>query len=416
MSTPEPTHPNQPGCPRLIGLSGGKDSTGLAVWLCTQDPEVDWHLVHVRHGLRDDEPDAQAAKATAAQLSRPFHELSAQWADVTKAAGPEDAARQARYAAFTSLAAQLGATDLYLGHSADDQAETILLRLIRGTGPTGMAGMQPISHYGPLTVHRPLLSWPREEVRALAVGYPTAEDPTNTDGHQRRAFLRHQVMPRLAQARPDGQSATSAISAFAELQAEQNALLDQFIAPYVGPSWGPLHRVPQHTSGPSPLTRQLIHRALGYGTTRALVDAIEGLPIGERRDLPEDRIAARDQFGWVIGKKTIAWSIEIAAERRDFPTRMQADQDPMAAHPLPWVIPVEARIPMEDLAIRTRQPEDSAIKNFFAQFPKTLRAQLPVVYTVSNGEVVAIGPLSLTPSDLPPARVRWIAINPGTIG
>lgn len=402
--------------PQLIGLSGGKDSTGLAAYLCTNQPERNWHLAHVRHGLRDDAPDAKAAKATAAKLGRPFHEVPADWSAVKKAAGPEDGARQARYAAFITLANQLGATDVYLGHSADDQAETVLLRLVRGTGPSGVGGIQPTSNYGPLTIHRPLLAWPRETVRALADDYPTAEDPTNQDRTQRRAFIRHEVMPRLAQARPDGQSAVAAISSFAQLQREHNQLLDQLITSYVGPTWGPLHRVPNHEVNPGPLTRHLIHRALGSGASRDLVDAIASLDVGERRDLPNNHMAARDRFGWIIGPKTIAWAIELAIDTRSSSAQISTGCDPMVTCPLPWVIPIDANISIEDLAIRNRQPEDSRYKKLFSQFPKSLREQLPMVYAVSTGEVVSIGPLRLQPSDVHSARVRWITVIPRTIG
>lgn len=413
MSAPD--HP-QVCAPRLIGLSGGKDSTGLAVWLCTQQPAENWHLVHVRHGLRDDEPDARAAEATALRLGRPFHEVPAIWDDRVKGAGPEDEARHARYAAFTALAATLGATDLYLGHSADDQAETILLRLVRGTGPTGMAGMRPLTNRGELRIHRPLLGWPRDAVRALADGYPTVEDPTNSDLNQRRAFIRHQVLPTLANARPDRQSPTAAIARYAEVQAEHNELLAHLTAPYRGPAWGPIQRVPHHPHMPASLTRYLIHEALGQGVSRALVNAIADLPLGNRRDLADRQMVARDQYGWVIGPKDVAWAIEIVADDAFLSCEIAAGIDPIAACPLPWKIPISKEIPLNDLAIRMREPQDSRHKKIFNRFPKSLRVQLPVVYTVSNGEVVAIGPLSLTTSQNNPARVQWITLIPGIVG
>lgn len=401
-----------PDAPQLVGLSGGKDSTGLAVWLTANQGDRDLRFVHVRHGLRDDSLDAKAAQATANRLGRPFIEVPAAWDRVTKAGGPEDAARQARYAAFCALGRSLHAHVLYLGHTADDQAETVLLRLIRGTGPYGITGMSYFTQYQNLQVYRPLLHWSRADVRALAEGYPTVEDPTNTDMNQRRAFIRHQVMPLLAKARPDGQNPSAAILSFAELASEQNYLLEQLLKDREGPTWSFVHRIPYLALGSGALEHALIHRAYGQGVTRAIVGRIAALHLGERIDLPGGRWAARDQFGLIVGRKNVRWAVKADSPAPGPVRRSSPDTDPMAAYPMPWSIALSQDVHLDDLAIRLREPRDRAHKKIFTQFPKSLREQLPVLYTRSSNEVVAIGPIGLQEPHLHSAAMQWVKIWP----
>ena len=414
--TPQPEHggaTQRP--PQLIALSGGKDSTGLAVWLCTHHPEEDYRLVHVRHGLRNDAPDAQAARATAAMLNRPFIEVPAAWQSVHRAGGPEDAARQARYAAFAQVASTLGAHVVYVAHTADDQAETILLRLVRGTGPSGMAGMAATTHQGGLEIRRPLLGYTREAVHRFAEGYPTVNDPTNTDLTQRRAFVRHEIIPRLAHARPDRQAATAAIVSYAQLQAEQNELLEHLTAPYVGPSWGFVHRVPDKPDHPPLLVRYLIHHAMGYDVTRTWVERIFELPVGGVVDLPANRWASRDHFGWLIGRNIDEWSLKKCEPMEQISATHRKDVDPISHYPMPWKLPIYKDIHLEELMVRLRLPRDKPLKAIFNKFPKSLRKQLPVLYTGDNGAVVAIGPISLHQHDLHPGDAQWVQLSPSEL-
>ncbi len=392
----------------MVGVSGGADSTGLAVWAVRTYPEYDWYVVHVRHGLRDDEADRCAAQATAKRLNRPFLEIQAQWKAVDQANGPEDHARQARYAAFVVASKQLNTSYLALAHTADDQAETVLLRLARGTGPSGMAGMWPVSSRLGLTILRPLLHWPRSAVRNLSQGFPTVEDPTNADLEQRRAYVRHRIVPALGQARPDKQSAVPAISRLAALQAQQRMLIDHLIAPYVGPSWGEIQRISDECA---PIVqKELIYRALGHDVSRALADGIERLQRGERVDIIGERWAARDRFGWIIGPKKIAWSINRSPQPELLPDCVRRGSDPLKTHPLPWKVPILKDIDIHELRVRYRLPVDSVHKGIFEYFEKSLRKQLPVVYTAA-GNVVAIGPSSTLPIGHLGANVQWIAIT-----
>jgi len=188
------------GC-ALVGLSGGPDSAALALLVRRARPDLDVVAVHVRHGLRDDAADAGAAARIAQRLGIRF-DLRA--ITVTYGNGPEAAARRARYDALSAAAADHGATAVLVGHSADDQAETVLLRLARGTGTRGLGGMAPVRPLdaaapGTLLL-RPLLALRRAQLAALVAdaGLVAVTDPTNTDPDQRRARARVEALPALA--------------------------------------------------------------------------------------------------------------------------------------------------------------------------------------------------------------------------
>ncbi|HEY6277407.1 MAG TPA: tRNA lysidine(34) synthetase TilS, partial [Streptosporangiaceae bacterium] len=145
--------------------------------------------------------------------------------------GPEAAARVARYQALDQVAARTGATAILLGHSRDDQAETVLLGLARGAGSRSLAGM-PASrgHY-----RRPLLGTGRATLRAAceALGLRPWEDPQNADPAFTRARLRHQALPALEAALGPGVSEALARTA-GQLRADAEAL-DEIAASQAGP-------------------------------------------------------------------------------------------------------------------------------------------------------------------------------------
>ncbi|AMO69057.1 tRNA(Ile)-lysidine synthase [gamma proteobacterium BDW918] len=141
--------------------------------------------------------------------------------------GIEDLARDARYRAFE---AALGAGDLLLlAHHLDDQAETLLLRLLRGAGVTGLAAMPVRRVLGAGELYRPLLSTSRSELEAYAAAQKLSwvDDPSNLDTHYRRNFLRQQVLPRLTRHWPDYRQSFGRAAA---LQAETAQLLHGYIS------------------------------------------------------------------------------------------------------------------------------------------------------------------------------------------
>lgn len=187
----------------VLALSGGLDSTVLLHLLAgTRDlHDVPVDAVHVDHGLHDDSGRwAAAACAHARSLGIACRVIRA---DVGRDGGPEAAARDARYAALRTT---MRAGDWLLSaHHRDDQAETLLLNLMRGSGPEGLAAMPPCRPFGPGHLVRPLLTITRDELSAYAAaeGLSWTDDPSNRDTVFDRNYLRREVLPVLARRWPD---------------------------------------------------------------------------------------------------------------------------------------------------------------------------------------------------------------------
>ena len=179
----------------VVALSGGPDSTALLASLCELRAlgEVGEVLaVHVDHQLR---PESGADAEASAELCRRLG-VPVAIARVRVAAGNVQAsARAARYRALREEAKRWGATRIATGHTQDDQAETVILRLIRGSGARGLAGIPP--RRGPLV--RPLIDRSRPEVLAYlrARGLAFVEDPTNATPRYLRNRVRNEVFPAL---------------------------------------------------------------------------------------------------------------------------------------------------------------------------------------------------------------------------
>ncbi|MEX1177111.1 MAG: tRNA lysidine(34) synthetase TilS [Nitriliruptor sp.] len=195
----------------LVALSGGPDSTALAYLATEARPDLVVTLVHVRHGLRDDTEDVAVVERHAAYLGLPLEVVAVRVARSGR--GLEAAARDARYAAIRAVAAERDAEAILVGHTADDQAETVLLRAARGTGVAGLAAMRGRS--GDLV--RPLLRVRRTDLRRFVAmeGLPVAMDPTNHDPNLRRVRVRSDLLPRLAEVGPDPVGALGRLAALA---------------------------------------------------------------------------------------------------------------------------------------------------------------------------------------------------------
>lgn len=165
-------------------VSGGADSLALLVLAC--EVGLDVTAVHVDHGLRPGSgAEAAVVAAAAARFGAAFRGIS-----VSVAPGPnlEARARAARYAALPA--------GVLTGHTLDDQAETVLLNLLRGSGPDGLAGMRTVGRTG---VRRPLLGLRRAETVALCaeLGLVPVVDPSNADPTHRRNRIRRELLPLL---------------------------------------------------------------------------------------------------------------------------------------------------------------------------------------------------------------------------
>ncbi|WP_440940447.1 tRNA lysidine(34) synthetase TilS [Immundisolibacter sp.] len=213
-----------------VAYSGGRDSHVLLHWLAERRARLAPHrlgALHVDHGLQPQAAGwATHCHRVCAGLDVPL-EVVAVDARPTSGESPEAAARAARYRAF---AARLAAGDLLLtAHHQADQAETVLLALLRGAGPAGTAAMPPRRRLGAGWLVRPLLDWPAARLAAYAAehGLDWVDDPSNRDTRYDRNFLRHAVLPQLAGHWPD---AAAALARHAVHAGEAQALLDDLAA------------------------------------------------------------------------------------------------------------------------------------------------------------------------------------------
>ncbi|GAB3615474.1 tRNA lysidine(34) synthetase TilS [Okibacterium endophyticum] len=178
----------------LVALSGGPDSLALAAATAFEASKLGIRAgaVIVDHGLQ--KGSAEVAEHAAAQARRlGLDPVIATSVAVGQAGGPEAAARDARYAALASAAADAGASAVLLGHTLDDQAETVLLGLARGSGAASLQGMPPAAGL----YLRPLLGVRREITHAAcaAEGLVPWTDPHNTDTAFTRVRVRESVLP-----------------------------------------------------------------------------------------------------------------------------------------------------------------------------------------------------------------------------
>ncbi len=199
------------GRPVVVAASGGIDSTALAWALAERAARLRMvvSIAHVNHSLRGAEADADEAfvRVLAEKLGVAFRTKRVAPRAVRSAAASsrarptlQEAARRLRDRALREMAKELGADRVATAHTADDQAETVLLRLLRGTSPAGLGGIAPMSADG--LVVRPLLRVSRAEVRfyAAARGLCWREDPSNADPIYARSRLRHDWLPGLREA------------------------------------------------------------------------------------------------------------------------------------------------------------------------------------------------------------------------
>lgn len=219
-----------------VAVSGGPDSAMLAVELAVlakQANSAPPHVFHVHHGLQ------QAADgwedhvhALAAGLALPCHAMRAK-VGASAAIGVEAAARNARYRAYRQLATHCGVRTILLAHHQDDQAETVMLRLLRGSGPAGLAAMRPVRQHDGLQLVRPWLNIPRAAILQqmqeflMATGWAPVHDPTNYQDSYTRSALRERLAPQLDQRWPGWQGI---LARHAELAHETTEILDEVAA------------------------------------------------------------------------------------------------------------------------------------------------------------------------------------------
>jgi len=210
-----------------VGLSGGPDSVALACCAAqhARTHQLPLHFFHVDHGLHS---QAAAWTRTAEQVGRlldvPVH-VARVHVDLASGEGIEAAARHARYRALADLSRQHGASPVLLAHHQDDQVETLLHRLLRGSGVEGMRGMQASVEHDGTRFLRPWLGLPRAmligRVQAWAAhhGIALADDPSNLDTKYARGALRREVLPAMAAHWPGYRATLSRFAQHAETAA-----------------------------------------------------------------------------------------------------------------------------------------------------------------------------------------------------
>ena len=220
----------------LCAVSGGRDSVCLLHYLASIAAERGFTVAagHLNHRMR---PEAQRDEDFVRELCRtmnvpfyteaaPVYETAARWG-----LGVEETGRKLRYDFLFRTAEQIGAARIATAHHAQDQAETVLLNLLRGTGPEGLGGIPPVRG----RIVRPLLQTSRTEIEDYLEAHHLShvEDSTNEDTHYARNRLRRELWPALETINP---ALERAIGRTAEILRRENGYLDTLAAEYLPPS------------------------------------------------------------------------------------------------------------------------------------------------------------------------------------
>jgi tRNA(Ile)-lysidine synthase len=281
----------------VLAVSGGPDSTALLVlaarWCSALKQRPRLVAVTVDHGLRPDSArEASAVKRLAKRLG--VEHRIVRWSGKKPSTGVQAAARAARYRLLSEVAGKVGARHILTAHTSDDQAETILLRLSRGSGLTGLAGMartSPLPAGGaaaPILV-RPFLDLPKSRLIATleAAEVPFAQDPSNADPRYTRARLR-QLMPLLAAEGVDAGRLTLLARRVARAEAAIEAAVEAAVAAISLTQWSNSRPIMFDRSRfgdlPAEVALRLLGRAIArvgdegpveLGKLEALFDAIQ---------------------------------------------------------------------------------------------------------------------------------------------
>lgn len=287
------------GAKLIVGLSGGADSVALLHLLHSWQKEENWQItaVHIHHGLRGKEADEDARFAEDFCVSLGIPCVVKRY-DVAKEAklrglGEEETGRILRYAAFREAAGREGR--IAVAHHRKDQAETVLMRLCRGTGLTGLTGMSPVRG----DICRPLLFCDREEVEQYCRENHLfwREDATNQQEKYTRNKLRLRILPLLEEINP---KAVAHIAETASLLAEEEDFLEQQAEAYFAQGKLPsapeeihLSREKLHALHPA-MRRRVLRKAMANflqtDVSQAQITALEDLlqkESGKSRDFPQ---------------------------------------------------------------------------------------------------------------------------------
>ncbi len=411
-----------PGQRVLVALSGGPDSTALLHVL----HRLGYPLIvaHVHHGLRGAEADADAAHARtlADSLEVPFHLRRADVASYAQEhkLSLETAAREVRYRLLEEVAQEVGASRIATGHTADDQAETVLLNLLRGAGPAGLSGIPPVRG----AIIRPLLEVTHAQVEGYCreAGLEFRLDTSNRDRRFTRNRIRHDLLPLLAEIQPQ---LTGTLARLAEIMREENAflesLVDQLVPTVV--TWGEEEaRLALHDlhSLPKALQRRLLRRVVAvaqghatdiefqrieaitelaeHGRTGAVVELPGGLQA--ERSYGELIISAAQEHAPISGEWVLPVPGSVAIPELGVTLHAAASTD-AAISDDPWQAVVDAETVTVPLLVRPWRAGDSFV-------PLGMTEAMKLQDYFVNAKVPR-GKRHRTPLVLSGERIMWVA-------
>jgi tRNA(Ile)-lysidine synthase len=386
-----------PGDVVIVAVSGGPDSMALMHALAKLAPRlrVSIEVATVDHGLRREaRAEAELVAAQARALSLPWHPLRVDVAAARKhRASLQDAARRVRLGALAELAARRGAR-VALAHQADDQAETVLFRVVRGTGLAGLAG---IPYRRPPFI-RPLLDVTRAEV-ARYVGrhrLPFVEDPSNADPRFARARIRHRLLPLLADENPRVREALVALAAAARAAGPPRRELPGDIG----------RRAAEVIEG---------LRARGRGTSRIDVSGRRVVEVAYGRVSIAARAAAgpaRPEPVVVPGAGTYALAAGEPALRVSLGGGARDGAIPFDADAISWPLRLRTRRPGDRMRPRggrgSRKLSDLLID---AKVPRHERDRLPVLTTADDVVLFVPGLRPAAQARPTPGTTRYLAVT-----
>jgi tRNA(Ile)-lysidine synthase len=309
----------------VVGISGGVDSVVLLYVLHHLQDRLGIHLysAHLNHQFRDKEAerDAEFVRRFSQQLGVPCWVESINVPDLIKREGlsPQDAARQVRYQFFESVAAQVNAQKIATAHNADDQAETVLIGLLRGVGIHGLGGIQPVLNR---KIIRPLLTTTRAQIEsfARAEGLEYVFDSSNTSRKYLRNAIRLDLLPFLKQR--FNPAIVKRLTAYAQLFQEDAFFIDKIATERY-------HQICEKVDGVIKINLELfakesitIQRELIYkifegltgnrqrletGHARAVIDLFTQKKTGKMVSLPGKVIASRSYaYGYIQRESLLA--------------------------------------------------------------------------------------------------------------
>jgi tRNA(Ile)-lysidine synthase len=403
-----------PGEVVLIGVSGGPDSVALLNVLV----ELGWrpHICHLNHQLRraDSDTDAEFVRELAARYGLPST------VEACTVAPDEDSARRARHEFFARVSERTGLKKLMLAHTADDQVETFLLRLLRGAGVPGLVGIWPERQLGTLRVIRPLLKVRRAEIMEYLAAKKLSyrEDKSNADTRFTRNRIRYELLPLLE--REYNPAIRDVLLNTAEILRDEDFYLLHHVAQrfYMAACQNDAVNVKTLANYPTAIQRRVLRFWLGGDSengpsfTFDQIEAVRHAALGDSPsaaiDLPDDLVVYRE-YEWLqkarrkdLERVEGKWPLGLTGETviRELGMRFVLEQVELPPYPQESM---DADALGEGLVVRTWengdrfQPlgmsETKKLQDFFVdeKVPRLRRGRVPLVCTADGRIAWVVG-------------------------